>query len=324
MRFSPAARRARVLLAVGMGGSGLGTDVVRGLLADRLTQPLVSVRAPELPAAARPGCLALLISYSGTTAETIAAARVARQRRLPLAVITVGGELAVLAKRWNAPLYLIGSAENPSGQPRLGVGFMATGVLMALHQLGWWRFTAADQQAILRTAGHAWQAAAPEVPQKRNPVKRLAVRLERRFVLTMASDRYYGNAHVLANQLNENAKMFAAPFALPELNHHLLEGMRFPAAVRSAAAVTLQGAGDEPLARRFELTAEVLRRNRIPTYPLKPFGRTPLAQAYGYLAQSGLLSYYLALLHRIDPSGIPWVNFFKKSLGGGAVRSRTV
>ncbi len=312
--FPAQAKRARALLAVGMGGSALGVDLVRGVVESSLRQLIVPVRTPELPAAARLGTFVVVTSYSGETAETLAAARLVHQRRLPMAVVTVGGPLATQAQRWGVPTYRIDPAANPSGQPRLGVGSMTTALLVILDRLGWRRFAPAEQRSVLASVGRTWARVRPAVPFRRNPLKRLAVDLVDRFVLSVASDRYWGNAHILANQLNENAKTFAAPFALPELNHHLLEGLQFPSAVRRAAGVILRGLGDEPLERRFDLTGEVFRKNDVPVHVLRGQGSTPLGQAFSLLTQSSALSFYLALAHRIDPAKIPWVTNFKRAL----------
>lgn len=315
--LTAAARRSHTLAVVGMGGSALGADLVRGLTLRALKQQLAVIRAPELPRAVGPGTVVVASSYSGTTAETIAAAREARRRRLPLICVTTGGKLAALARLWQTPLCLIDPSINPSGQPRLGLGALTTTLLVVLRQLGWWSFSEADQRAVDAALRAAWSTYGPEQPRPQNGLRRLARQLRSRFILAVASDRYFGNAHILANQLNENAKTFAVPFALPELNHHLLEGLRFPTAARSAAGIFFQGVGDKPLGLRFRLTQEVFARNRVPSFVLRPIGGRPLAQAFGWLAQTGLLSYYLALEHRVDPLPIPWVDFFKRSLSRG-------
>lgn len=316
-RITATMRASRTLYVAGMGGSGLGADLVRGLVARTLPAPIIAVREPQLPAAVRSGSLVVAISYSGGTAETLAAAKAARQRRVPMIVMTGGGALATLARRWRVPLYLIDTRCNPSGQPRLGIGFTAAAFLVLFAALGWRRFPKAEQGAAQAAAATVWRRWHPEVPTRANPLKQLAIALRQRFVLAVASDRFFGNAHILANQLNENAKTFAAPFALPELNHHLLEGLGFPTVVKRGAAVFLSAAGDEPLRRRFQLTEQVFRRQGLVTYRLPLIGRIPTVQAFGFLAETGLLSYYLALLHRVRPAAIPWVVYFKRALERG-------
>ena len=44
-------------------------------------------------------------------------------------------------------------------------------------------------------------------------------------ILIVASEHGLGCAHTAANQFNESSKRLAVSFALPELNHHLLEGL---------------------------------------------------------------------------------------------------
>ncbi len=316
-RVTARMRASRSVYVAGMGGSGLGADLVRGLVASTLPAPIIAVREPQLPAAVRLGSLVVAVSYSGGTAETLAAAKAARQRRVPMIVMAGGGALATLARRWRVPLYLIDTRRNPSGQPRLGIGFTAAAFLVLFSALGWRRFPRAEQRAAQAATAAVWRRCHPEVPTRANALKQLAVALRERFVMAVASDRFFGNAHILANQLNENAKTFASPFALPELNHHLLEGLGFPTAVKRGAAVFLSAAGDEPLRRRFRLTERIFRRRGLATFHLPTFGRAPVANAFGFLAETSLLSYYLALLHRVRPAAIPWVVYFKRALERG-------
>lgn len=316
-RVTASMRASRSLYVAGMGGSGLGAGLIRGLVATSLLVPIISIREPSLPGSVRPGSLVVAVSYSGGTAETLAAAREARRRRVPLVIIAGGGELAVLARRWRVPWYFIDTHRNPSGQPRLGIGFTATAFLVLFAALGWRRFPRQEQRAARAAAATVWRRFHPGIRTRDNALKELAVGLQHRFVLAVASDRFFGNAHILANQLNENAKTFAAPFAVPELNHHLLEGLGYPKAVKQAAAVFLSGTGDEPLRRRLQLTERVFRHRGLATFRLPTLGQAPVAQAFGFLAETGLLSYYLALLHRVKPAAVPWVVYFKRALERG-------
>src|SRR3990172_8811312 len=70
----PASHRGAHSVAVlGMGGSAIAGDLVRGVFAERLRVPLITIRDYELPAFAGPGTLVVASSYSGATEETIAA-----------------------------------------------------------------------------------------------------------------------------------------------------------------------------------------------------------------------------------------------------------
>src|SRR3990170_2440822 len=92
-------RGAHSVAVLGMGGSAIAGDLVRGVFAERLRVPLITIRDYELPAFAGPGTLVVASSYSGATEETIAALTTALERKCPVAIITTGGPLLEAAGR---------------------------------------------------------------------------------------------------------------------------------------------------------------------------------------------------------------------------------
>ena len=73
----------RSVVFCGMGGSAVAGDVLRSVFRDRLGVPVEVNRSPELPEHAGPHSLVVASSYSGNTAETLAAFREAIEARLP-------------------------------------------------------------------------------------------------------------------------------------------------------------------------------------------------------------------------------------------------
>src|SRR5438045_509738 len=112
-------REVDTVLVLGMGGSAIGGDLVAGIAAERVRVPLVVHRDYELPAWAGPRTLVIAASHSGETVETLRAAGEAREKGLPLVVISTGGELARRAQEDGAPLLRY---EAP-GQPRAAIGY---------------------------------------------------------------------------------------------------------------------------------------------------------------------------------------------------------
>src|SRR3972149_4050185 len=100
----PASHRgAHSVAGLGMGGSAIAGDLVRGVFAERLRVPLITIRDYELPAFAGPGTLVVASSYSGATEETIAAPTTALERRCPVVIVPPGGPLLEVARRAELP-----------------------------------------------------------------------------------------------------------------------------------------------------------------------------------------------------------------------------
>ena len=117
--------------------------------------------------------------------------------------------------------------------------------------------------------------------------------------------------------MNENAKNFSAIFDLPELNHHLMEGLAHPAAnAQNLFFVLLDSPLYEPRIRqRLKITETVIRKNQVDSYTLMAQGESEIAQAFGVIQFGSLVNFYLSQLYELDPSPIPWVDYFKVQLG---------
>ncbi len=102
-------RYAQRILILGMGGSAIGGDLLRGLVANRCPVPIVVHRDYSLPAwasNAMGGTLVIASSHSGNTEETLTAFAAAHRAGAFLMAVTTGGELATRAAAWGVPLVL--------------------------------------------------------------------------------------------------------------------------------------------------------------------------------------------------------------------------
>jgi glucose/mannose-6-phosphate isomerase len=116
----------------GMGGSAVAGDVLKQTFRSRLTVPVDVNRSPALPAFAGPHTLVIASSYSGGTAETLAALQEAIARGCRIIAITSGGELASACAE-----HAIATAIVPGGkQPRAALGLLTFAMLGALEAAG--------------------------------------------------------------------------------------------------------------------------------------------------------------------------------------------
>ena len=132
----------------------------------------------------------------------------------------------------------------------------------------------------------------------------------------VAAEHLAGNVHTMSNQMNENAKRFSTYFLIPELNHHLLEGMLYPMSNRQDLIFLLIESGlyDKRIQKRFAITADVLDKNKIKNINYTCAEKTKLGQSLEILVLGSYVSFYSAMLQRIDPTAIPFVDYFKKQL----------
>ncbi len=163
-------RAAKAVAVLGMGGSAIGGDLVRGIWSDRLRVPLEVVRGYDLPAWVGPDTLVVASSYSGATEETISAFGQAAQRRAPVAIISTGGTLLDVARRAELPHL----AFPGGGQPRAAVGYAVTLLAGLLERAGMLDLGDEEVTAAVATADAAVIAYAPEAATTDNAAKQLA------------------------------------------------------------------------------------------------------------------------------------------------------
>lgn len=303
------------IVVSGMGGSTLGTHIIKSLFAGELAVPLEIVNGYKLPNFADGNTLCVLSSYSGNTEEVLAIAEEAKQKQLKITGITSGGKLAEFLKKHNCPAYIFNPKYNLSGQPRLGLGYSIIGQLGILTRAGFLNIKKEDIDKITAAVRNTAKLCDINTSEKQNSAKQLALSIYKKIPVIIGSEFLEGNLHILANQINESSKNFAAYFSLPELNHHLLEGLAHPRANKNLHFVFINSnLYDERIKRRYYITEEVAAKNGISYSEFSPRTKTKLEQAFEILVWSSFVSFYLAILNKEDPSKIPWVNYLKNKL----------
>jgi glucose/mannose-6-phosphate isomerase len=295
------------IVVSGMGGSALGGHLIQSLFSGQLKKPLEIVRGYKLPSYVGPKTLVILSSYSGNTEETLAAAAEAKKRKAKIVGLATGGALAAFLRRNHYPAYIFKPTYNPSNQPRMGLGYSIMGQTGLLKQCGLLRVEEQEIRAAIEELG---------IRNYELGIKKFVAALKNKIPVVVASEFLNGNAHVLTNQINENAKCFATYFELPELNHHLMEGLKNPAANKQNLKFILVNSNLylPRNQKRYKILKEVLQKNKINFLEYQPKAKTKFQQSMETLLFGSYVSFYLAMEYDLDPSPVPWVDFFKKRL----------
>lgn len=305
----------RVVVA-GMGGSSLGGDVIVSLFKDILPVPVTLNRDYQLPNFVDDETLVILSSYSGNTEEVLACAQIAENKGAQIAVISAGGELIELAKEKNWPHFFIDAKYNPSNQPRMAIGYSVMAFITMLMAADLLSVTEEQFISIIDVINQVSEDNRIEVPQDKNQAKILAyLCLERRPIL-IGAEFLEGALHVATNQFNENAKIFADYKVLPELNHHLLEGLTFPKSnPLDHFFIFFQSTlYHERNQKRLELTKELLEQKDLDNIIVHLQSDSKITQVFELITLMSFTNLYLAYLEKIDPCPIPNVDWFKAQL----------
>lgn len=293
------------IIVCGMGGSAYGGYVASALFKDQLKVPLLSNNDYHLSAFVNEQTLAILSSYSGGTEEVLSCQKEALEKNLKIIGIAGGGILADFLKQNNGLVF--DPKFNPSGQPRLGMGYMVLGIAAILNKLGMIAISDGEvSKALSEVRGNQEQI--------KTAAKQLAEEIYGSIPVIFSAEFLQGNAHILRNQFNETSKSFSAFSPLPELNHHLMEGLKNPPDKKLLVLFISSDLYSDKLKKRVELTKDVVFKNDIKWGEYQPKGSSKLSQVLNVLSFGGFLTYYLAMLYGQDPSLIPWVEYFKEQL----------
>ncbi|GIW10950.1 MAG: bifunctional phosphoglucose/phosphomannose isomerase [Chloroflexi bacterium] len=308
----------RQVVIFGMGGSAIGADLVRALSEKDARVPLVVVRDYHAPAWVGPGTLAIGVSYSGTTEETLQALTAALAAGATPLALTTGGRLAELTRAAGGVVIPIAY----QARPRAALAHLFLPLLRVLGRLG----LVADRDGELRAAVAALQVRRatwlPETPTRRNEAKQLARWLARGLPVFVGSRHLVPVAWRWKGQLNENAKGWATVEMLPEMDHNAIVGLGLPRPVARQARVLFLSSPllPERLRWREAATAALLTEAGVRHRRRAAAGQSLLADQLELVHLGDWVSYYLAALRGVDPTAMAPIDQLKAALAANEGR----
>jgi len=295
------------IVIAGMGGSAYCFYIVQSLFGDQLKVPLILSNDYGLPSFVNERSLVIASSYSGTTEETVSGAKVALKRGAKLAFISSGGQLKTMAEANNLAGYFFDPKHNPARQPRMGQGYMLLGTIGILHKMGLIQVNNDDIKTSI-------QGLRKSMDNLSKQAMALVDKFRQQYLLYVGAEHLSGNIHIMRNQTNETAKQFAMYALVPELNHHLMEGLLYPEKNKPYFVFFNSQHYSERIKKRFLLTDEVVKKNNASTENISVGGESKIAEFMRMLAFGGYLTFYQAMDYGLDPAKIPWVDYFKEKL----------
>ena len=305
----------RTLVVCGMGGSGVGADLLPA--AADVNAPVVAVKGYDLPGWVSDEDRVVCVSYSGATSETLACFGQALDRSIVAAVITTGGELGERARAEGIPV-----VELPSGmQPRAAVGVIFGALVGVADALG----IADDAGRIVEEAVAGAKVvvdehvgAGPEHGGDEPPALGMARQLHDKVVVVSGAGHTEAVAHRWKAQVNENSKVPCFANAYPELCHNELVGWEFARATGASWALVelLPFEASEAIRARFDITLRLVGESIDDVLRFEPSATTRAGATFEQLAWGDYVSIYLALLRGIDPTPVERIHSLKAELAG--------
>lgn len=307
MNLTPLDFKPKQIVFCGMGASIYGGLVLKSLLLQNLPCPFDIVSDYTIPQFVNSDTLVVLTSYSGNTEETLAASKQAVAQGAKMVVVTKGGKLAEFAKSHNLPSYLFDGELNPAGIPRLGNGYTIIGMIALLNKLG-----------VITIEDRDMKESIERLKEKHDDLKFRAQTdsglLVNKLPVVLAAEHLTGNAHIMRNQFNETSKTFSANFIVPDLNHHLMEGLKYP---KNAPLIFIQLLTEnysEKISKRMSLTKEVIEKNNFQVIGFNTSSQTLYDDVLETMIYGSYLTLFLGLRYDENPAVNPWVDYFKEKL----------
>lgn len=300
------------VVILGMGGSAIGGNLVSNLVTSEAKLPIIIHRDYNLPAFIDSKTLVIASSYSGMTEETLSSFEQALETDSKKLVITTGGKLKIMAEERNVPVFSF----DYKAQPRAALAFSLLPILGFLQRLGFINDKSVDVAETVEALEKLSRRINEGVSLSQNPAKQLANRLYGHLPIIYGADILSEVAHRWKTQLNENSKAWAFYEVFPELNHNAVVGYQFPRELASKIVVVLLRSAylSKRIQLRYQLTCQLLRQAKVSYQIVDGEGTSPLSQMISLVLFGDYVSYYLAILYKIDPSPVKAIDYLKEQL----------
>jgi len=293
-------KKYKEFVVCGMGGSHLSADLLK------VWDPFLNVIIHHnygLPATELKNKLIILSSYSGNTEEVLNSFKEAISKKLPIACISIGGELLKLAEENKVPYIKM---PDTGIEPRSALGFSIVSLLKIMNQ----------EEALLEIKKSA-DFFNMENLEKEG--KLLAERLRGHIPIIYASTENESVAYNWKIRFNETGKIPAFYNTFPELNHNEMVGFDREGKTHNLSKyfyfLFLKNKDDHPRnILRMEITKEICQEKKMPVEVIEFSGSSIWEKIFSSLLLADWTAFYIAGYYELKAQEIEIINRFKKIL----------
>lgn len=297
----------------GLGGSAISADLARSFVADYFEKPIYVNRNYTLPGFVNSSTILFCLSYSGDTEETISSYYEGRKKNAKMIILTSGGRLKELAKNNGIPCITI-PGDFP---PRQALGYSFFPLLYALLKFSGRK---PDGKVIDKTITYLSKIQAllkPERKTKENLAKKIALKLYKKIPLIYGAQDHMDTVVLrFRNQIEENSKHISFSYIFPEMNHNEIVGWENPKTLlRDIAVVFFRDREDYPRTQlRMDITKAIISKYTKNIIEINSEGNNLLCRMFYLIYLGDFISFYLAILNKVDPTPVEKVKYLKDRL----------
>jgi glucose/mannose-6-phosphate isomerase len=310
------------VIIAGMGGSGIGGDLLKDWARNRTNVSIEVNREYQLPVYVGEKTLVVIVSYSGDTEESLSTLLDALRRKCMVYCISSGGALLKYAAKLKVPHLRV-----PSGMPpRAALPYLFMPLLFCMEKTGLVSGINLELGEALKILEKISADNAPEKPISRNSAKTLAMNIGETVPIVYGFGFYRSVAQRFKQQFNENSKSPAKWEFFSELDHNEIVGWEGSGNLSKYFSVILIRDNDEILEvkSRIETTKQIMGKANLKMFEVQAAGQSMLAKMLSLVILGDFTSVYLAILHGVDPTPVRTISFLKDSLKENGVRDGIV
>jgi glucose/mannose-6-phosphate isomerase len=315
-------RKPNNVIVAGMGGSGIGGDLLKDWARNKTDVPIEVNREYQLPAYADKRTLVLITSFSGDTEESLGAFLDALKRKCMIFCVSSGGALLENAERLNVP-YLRVPGDMP---PRAALPYLFVPLLLEAEKIGLVSGVSAELSEAVALLEKISNNNSPQKPAAENLSKTLALGIGQTVPVVYGFGFYRSVAQRFKTQFNENSKIPAKWEVFSELNHNEIVGWEGAGELGKCFSAIFIRDEEEPteIRSRIEITKELVGKAGVGLFEVQAQGKSPLAKMLSTICIGDFASMYLAILHGVDPTPVKTINYLKDTLKENGVKEKII
>jgi len=309
------------IIVAGMGGSGIGGELLKDWARDKAPVPIVVSRDYSLPVYANEQSLVLIVSYSGETEESLSAFLDAIKKKCMIYCISLGGSLLEFAEKLGVPYLRV-----PSGMPpRAALPYLFTPLLKTLEKARIVSGVSEDLSEATKILEQISGENAPEKLTRENFSKTLALGIDESVPVVYGFGVYRSVAQRFKQQFNENSKIPSKWEFFSELNHNEIVGWEKAGKLAKCFSTIFIRDTNEPneLRNRIE-TTKLLMRSESKMFEVWAQGKSTLAKMLSTICIGDFASVYLAILRKVDPTPVKTIKLLKEKMKQSGTKEKVI
>ena len=299
------------IIVAGMGGSGIGGELLKDWARDKAQVPIEVSRDYSLPVYANEKSFVLIVSYSGETEESLSAFLDAVKKKCMIHCISSGGSLLEFAEKLNVPYLRV-----PSGMPpRAALPYLFTPLLKSLEKMKIVPSVSEDLSEATKILERISGENAPEKLARENFSKTLALGIDETVPVVYGFGVYRSVAQRFKQQFNENSKVLSKWEFFSELNHNEIVGWEKTGSLAECfSTIFIRDKAEPDMIRSRIETTKTLLPLGSKMFEVWSQGNCALAKMMSTVCIGDFTSVYLAVLRGVDPTPVGNINLLKEKM----------